>query len=94
MRTRPAGGGRPTWYITGASRGFDVLVDNTGQGLLGALGESSDADPRSLSGLVVFRLIKVSRAVMLRRSRDDLAPWRTKSAATVHDDAARWSSAS
>ncbi len=43
---------------------IDVLVNNAGRGLLGALEEISDAEVRSLFGLNVFGLINVTRAVL------------------------------
>ncbi|AIJ23998.1 SDR family NAD(P)-dependent oxidoreductase [Amycolatopsis methanolica] len=44
--------------------GIDVLVNNAGRGLLGALEEISDAEARSLFDLNVFGLINVTRAVL------------------------------
>lgn len=44
--------------------GIDVLVNNAGRGLLGALEEVSDAEARSLFDLNVFGLINVTRAVL------------------------------
>ncbi|ADI12718.1 short-chain dehydrogenase/reductase SDR [Streptomyces bingchenggensis BCW-1] len=43
---------------------IDVLVNNAGRGLLGALEEISDAEARSLFDLNVFGLINVTRAVL------------------------------
>ncbi|WP_343952156.1 SDR family oxidoreductase [Nonomuraea longicatena] len=43
---------------------IDVLVNNAGRGLLGALEEISDAEARSLFDLNVFGLIGVTRAVL------------------------------
>ena len=43
---------------------IDVLVNNAGRGLLGALEEVSDAEARSLFDLNVFGLINVTRAVL------------------------------
>lgn len=44
--------------------GIDVLVNNAGRGLLGAVEEISDAEARSLFDLNVFGLINVTRAVL------------------------------
>ncbi|MET9584292.1 SDR family NAD(P)-dependent oxidoreductase [Streptomyces sp. NPDC006539] len=44
--------------------GIDVLVNNAGRGLLGALEEISDSEARSLFDLNVFGLINVTRAVL------------------------------
>ncbi|SEB30272.1 SDR family NAD(P)-dependent oxidoreductase [Streptomyces melanosporofaciens] len=44
--------------------GIDVLVNNAGRGLLGALEEISDAEARSLFDLNVFGLINVTRSVL------------------------------
>ncbi|MFJ1768201.1 SDR family NAD(P)-dependent oxidoreductase [Amycolatopsis sp. NPDC088138] len=44
--------------------GIDVLVNNAGRGLLGAVEEVSDAEARSLFDLNVFGLINVTRAVL------------------------------
>ena len=44
--------------------GVDVLVNNAGRGLLGALEEISNAEARSLFDLNVFALINVTRAVL------------------------------
>lgn len=44
--------------------GVDVLVNNAGRGLLGALEEITDAEARSLFDLNVFGLINVTRAVV------------------------------
>ncbi|MDI6521791.1 SDR family NAD(P)-dependent oxidoreductase [Streptomyces coelicoflavus] len=44
--------------------GIDVLVNNAGRGLLGALEEITDAETRSLFDLNVFGLINVTRAVL------------------------------
>ncbi|MEV6759591.1 SDR family NAD(P)-dependent oxidoreductase [Streptomyces sp. NPDC051105] len=44
--------------------GIDVLVNNAGRGLLGALEEISDTEARSLFDLNVFGLINVTRAVL------------------------------
>jgi NAD(P)-dependent dehydrogenase (short-subunit alcohol dehydrogenase family) len=44
--------------------GIDVLVNNAGRGLPGALEEISDAEARSLFDLNVFGLINVTRAVL------------------------------
>ena len=44
--------------------GIDVLVNNAGRGLLGALEEITDAEARSLFDLNVFGLIDVTRAVL------------------------------
>ncbi|MBU8818516.1 SDR family NAD(P)-dependent oxidoreductase [Mycolicibacterium goodii] len=43
---------------------IDVLVNNAGRGLLGALEEVTDAEARSLFDLNVFGLINVTRAVL------------------------------
>ncbi|MFG2747118.1 SDR family NAD(P)-dependent oxidoreductase [Streptomyces chartreusis] len=43
---------------------IDVLVNNAGRGLLGALEEITDAEARSLFDLNVFGLINVTRAVL------------------------------
>ncbi|GAA4970714.1 SDR family NAD(P)-dependent oxidoreductase [Nonomuraea thailandensis] len=43
---------------------IDVLVNNAGRGLLGALEEISDAEARSLFDLNVFALIDMTRAVL------------------------------
>ncbi|MER5278020.1 SDR family oxidoreductase [Streptomyces sp. NPDC002809] len=43
---------------------IDVLVNNAGRGLLGALEEITDAEARSLFDLNVFGLIDVTRAVL------------------------------
>ncbi|MFD4988613.1 oxidoreductase [Streptomyces sp. NPDC058372] len=50
---------------------IDVLVNNAGRGLLGAVEESSDAAVRSLYDTNVFGLLNVSRAVLpvMRRQR-------------------------
>ena len=44
--------------------GIDVLVNNAGRGLLGALEEISDSEARSLFDLNVFGLINITRAVL------------------------------
>lgn len=44
--------------------GIDVLVNNAGRGLLGALEEITDAEARSLFDLNLFGLINVTRAVL------------------------------
>jgi NAD(P)-dependent dehydrogenase (short-subunit alcohol dehydrogenase family) len=44
--------------------GIDVLVNNAGRGLLGALEELTDAETRSLFDVNVFGLINVTRAVL------------------------------
>ncbi|MFE0476300.1 SDR family NAD(P)-dependent oxidoreductase [Streptomyces sp. NPDC058947] len=44
--------------------GIDVLVNNAGRGLLGALEEITDAEARSLFDLNVFGLVNVTRAVL------------------------------
>ncbi len=44
--------------------GIDVLVNNAGRGLLGALEEITDAETRSLFDLNVFGLLNVTRAVL------------------------------
>ncbi|WP_199444540.1 SDR family NAD(P)-dependent oxidoreductase [Umezawaea beigongshangensis] len=44
--------------------GIDVLVNNAGRGLLGALEEISDAELRSLFDLNVFGLVTMTRAVL------------------------------
>ncbi|MFH8976649.1 SDR family NAD(P)-dependent oxidoreductase [Streptomyces sp. NPDC017890] len=44
--------------------GIDVLVNNAGRGLLGALEEVTDTEARSLFDLNVFGLINVTRAVL------------------------------
>ncbi|MET9551227.1 SDR family NAD(P)-dependent oxidoreductase [Streptomyces sp. NPDC006645] len=44
--------------------GIDVLVNNAGRGLLGAVEEITDAEARSLFDLNVFGLINVTRAVL------------------------------
>jgi len=44
--------------------GIDVLVNNAGRGLLGALEEITDAEARSLFDLNVFGLINMTRAVL------------------------------
>ncbi|MFF4585656.1 SDR family NAD(P)-dependent oxidoreductase [Streptomyces sp. NPDC001388] len=44
--------------------GIDVLVNNAGRGLLGALEEITDTEARSLFDLNVFGLINVTRAVL------------------------------
>ncbi|WP_329551845.1 SDR family NAD(P)-dependent oxidoreductase [Streptomyces sp. NBC_00696] len=44
--------------------GIDVLVNNAGRGLLGALEEITDEEARSLFDLNVFGLINVTRAVL------------------------------
>ncbi|MFI9550130.1 SDR family NAD(P)-dependent oxidoreductase [Nonomuraea endophytica] len=44
--------------------GIDVLVNNAGRGLLGALEEITDAEARSLFDLNVFGLIDMTRAVL------------------------------
>ncbi|SDJ96549.1 NADP-dependent 3-hydroxy acid dehydrogenase YdfG [Actinopolyspora mzabensis] len=44
--------------------GIDVLVNNAGRGLLGALEEIGDAEARSLFDLNVFGLINMTRAVL------------------------------
>ncbi|GAA1643915.1 SDR family NAD(P)-dependent oxidoreductase [Nonomuraea maheshkhaliensis] len=43
---------------------IDVLVNNAGRGLLGALEEITDAEARSLFDLNVFALINLTRAVL------------------------------
>ncbi|HLT82797.1 MAG TPA: oxidoreductase [Phototrophicaceae bacterium] len=43
---------------------IDVLVNNAGRGLLGAVEESSDAEVRSLYDTNVFGLLNVTRAVL------------------------------
>ncbi|MFE9941947.1 MULTISPECIES: SDR family NAD(P)-dependent oxidoreductase [Streptomyces] len=44
--------------------GIDVLVNNAGRGLLGALEEITDSETRSLFDLNVFGLINMTRAVL------------------------------
>ncbi|WP_410566297.1 SDR family NAD(P)-dependent oxidoreductase [Amycolatopsis sp. cmx-4-61] len=44
--------------------GIDVLVNNAGRGLLGALEEITDAETRSLFDLNVFGLVNMTRAVL------------------------------
>ena len=44
--------------------GIDVLVNNAGRGLLGAVEEVSDTEARSLFDLNVFGLVNVTRAVV------------------------------
>jgi NAD(P)-dependent dehydrogenase (short-subunit alcohol dehydrogenase family) len=44
--------------------GIDVLVNNAGRGLLGALEEITDAEARSLFDLNVFGLVNMTRAVL------------------------------
>ncbi|GAB3457157.1 SDR family NAD(P)-dependent oxidoreductase [Streptomonospora sediminis] len=44
--------------------GIDVLVNNAGRGLLGALEEVTDEEARSLFDLNVFGLVSVTRAVL------------------------------
>ncbi|GII96779.1 SDR family NAD(P)-dependent oxidoreductase [Sinosporangium siamense] len=44
--------------------GIDVLVNNAGRGLFGALEENTDAEVRSLFDLNVFGLMNVTRAVL------------------------------
>ncbi|RCG21004.1 SDR family NAD(P)-dependent oxidoreductase [Sphaerisporangium album] len=44
--------------------GIDVLVNNAGRGLLGALEEITEAEARSLFDLNVFGLINMTRAVL------------------------------
>ncbi|MFF7203063.1 SDR family NAD(P)-dependent oxidoreductase [Streptomyces sp. NPDC008141] len=44
--------------------GIDVLVNNAGRGLLGALEEVTDAEARSLFDLNLFGLINTTRAVL------------------------------
>lgn len=50
---------------------IDVLVNNAGYGLLGAIEEASDAETRRLFGTNVFGLLSVTRAVLphMRRQR-------------------------
>ncbi|WP_432534992.1 SDR family oxidoreductase [Kineococcus arenarius] len=50
---------------------IDVLVNNAGRGLLGAIEEVSDAEARSLFDLNVFGLLALTRAVLpvMRRQR-------------------------
>ncbi|MGP4020687.1 SDR family NAD(P)-dependent oxidoreductase [Saccharopolyspora sp. 5N708] len=50
---------------------IDVLVNNAGYGLLGAVEETSDAETRALFDVNVFGLLTVTRAVLpvLRRQR-------------------------
>ncbi|GAA2793758.1 oxidoreductase [Crossiella cryophila] len=51
--------------------GIDVLVNNAGRGLLGAVEESTDAEVRAVYETNVFGLLTVTRAVLpvLRRQR-------------------------
>ncbi|HEY0495959.1 MAG TPA: oxidoreductase [Kutzneria sp.] len=51
--------------------GIDVLVNNAGRGLLGAVEEASDAEVRAVYDINVFGLLAVTRAVLpvLRRQR-------------------------
>ncbi len=51
--------------------GIDVLVNNAGYGLLGAIEEASDAETQKLFGTNVFGLLGVTRAVLphMRRQR-------------------------
>src|SRR6516164_11740812 len=63
-----------TWFITGASRGFglrvarfksiDVLVNNAGSGLLGAVEEATAEEVERLYRTNVFGLLAVTRAVL------------------------------
>jgi NAD(P)-dependent dehydrogenase (short-subunit alcohol dehydrogenase family) len=60
--------------VTGATERFgriDVLVNNAGRGLLGAVEETSEAQVRSLFDLNVFGLLAVTRVVLpvMRRQR-------------------------
>lgn len=50
---------------------IDVLINNAGYGLLGAIEEASDAETRQLYATNVFGLLNVSRAVLphMRRQR-------------------------
>ncbi|GHB43526.1 short-chain dehydrogenase/reductase [Streptomyces xanthochromogenes] len=50
---------------------IDVLVNNAGRGLLGAVEEASDAEARAVFDINVFGLLAVTRAVLphLRRER-------------------------
>ncbi|MFE6286101.1 SDR family NAD(P)-dependent oxidoreductase [Streptomyces sp. NPDC057877] len=43
---------------------IDVLVNNAGRGLLGAVEEASDAEARAVYDTNVFGLLNVSRAVL------------------------------
>ncbi|HEX4248467.1 MAG TPA: oxidoreductase [Pseudonocardia sp.] len=49
---------------TDAFGGIDVLVNNSGYGLLGAIEEISDADAREVFDVNVFGLLAVTRAVL------------------------------
>lgn len=50
--------------VTGRFGTIDVLVNNAGRGLLGALEEITDAEARSLFDVNVFGLINTTRAVL------------------------------
>jgi NAD(P)-dependent dehydrogenase (short-subunit alcohol dehydrogenase family) len=80
--------------------GIDVLVNNAGRGLLGAVEEASDAEVRAVYDTNVFGLLAVTRAVLpvLRRQRsgrveaklaqvaDELAQWRDLAVSTAYEE--------
>ena len=54
---------------------IDVLVNNAGRGLVGAVEETSDAEARALFDVNVFGLLAVTRAVLPHMRAPDPGWW-------------------
>ena len=69
--TDPAAAERAVQQVLDRFGRIDVLVNNAGYGLVGAVEETSDAEARAMFDVNVFGLLTVSRAVLpvLRRQR-------------------------